>query len=242
LKYKYIFSDFDGTLTHKGEVSKTLIDVLSVLKKKNITFILVSGRSASWGHFFLTHFPISYAVMEAGGVILHKNKTHIQMQVLAKQNQLDKLELVKQKLHKEISELEFAVDNVGRITDRAIELSSLENPKTLKKVQQILDQNNCHYSVSNVHLNFSTVPNDKWSGACYLSKHVLKKDLLKILPISCFMGDAPNDEIMFQYFKHSLGVGNIKPYLTQMKYVPSTITKEKEIRGVRRFLKDAAIL
>jgi len=246
LKLRYFFSDFDGTLTERGEISKHLLDLLEDLKKKKITFVLVSGRSASWGHFFLTHFPISYAVMEAGGVVLHKDhdkkRNKINMQVLATQIQLKKLEKISLNLHHLLPELEMAVDNTGRITDRAIELDSLKNPKFLKSVQQFLLEHRCHYSVSNVHLNFSNIKNNKWSGVSFLCENVLKKKIDTIQAQSCFFGDAPNDEIMFKHFEHSVGVANILPYLNSMEHHPSHIAKKSEIKGVLQFLKDAAIL
>ena len=164
------------------------------------------------------------------------------MHVLAKPQQLDQLEKIKKLLHKKMPSLSFAVDNVGRITDRAIELNSLKDKEIYKSVQNFLNKHRCHYSVSNIHLNFSSIPNDKWTGTCYLVEQVLKKEMMTIQKKACFFGDAPNDEVMFKNFQYSLGVGNIVPYLKTMKHPPRKVTKAKEVEGVLEFLKDAAIL
>lgn len=241
-KLKYIFSDFDGTLTENGELSKSFHDVLALVKKKNITFTIVSGRSASWGHFFLTHFPINYAVMEAGGVLVYKDKNQIKTKILATEQSLKKLAKITEDLLKQFPKLNMAADNIGRITDQAIELDSFKSKITLKKVECFLQQNRCHYSISNVHLNFSTIENSKWTGVQFLTNQLWKKKISTILPQSCFFGDAPNDEIMFENFSNSVGVQNIKPYLGRMNFHPSIITSKPEVMGVLQFLNDAAIL
>ena len=143
---------------------------------------------------------------------------------------------------KQFPKLNMAADNIGRITDQAIELDSFKNKLILNKVESFLQQNKCHYSISNVHLNFSTIENTKWTGVQFLTNQLWKKKISLILPQSCFFGDAPNDEIMFEHFPNSVGVQNITPYLSLMKFHPPLITSKPEIKGVLQFLNDAAIL
>ena len=64
------FSDFDGTLTLDGHLTREFFDVVDFIKKHGHELVIVSGRSLSWGHFFLTHFPFNACIMEGGGVIL----------------------------------------------------------------------------------------------------------------------------------------------------------------------------
>lgn len=242
MKIKYFFSDFDGTLTDDGQISLHFFNLLTEMKKRKIELVIVSGRSASWGHFFLTHFPINFAVMEAGGVILFKKDGKIVTKVLAKVAELNKLTKLTHRMRLNFPQLEMAADNVGRITDRAIELDSLKNKKTSQDVEQYLKKMNCYYSISNVHLNYSTIENSKWSGVKYLVEDVWRVSLSKILKQSFFAGDAPNDEIMFKHFTYSLGVNNILPYLKKMKSHPKVISHQSEIKGVLDFLKDVATL
>jgi HAD superfamily hydrolase (TIGR01484 family) len=240
VKLKYFFSDFDGTLTSNGLISSDFLEFIQILKKKKIELILVSGRSASWGHFFLTHFPVKYAVMEAGGVILTQKNKVIETQVQAKVDELKLLSKVTEKMRLNFPQLELAADNVGRITDRAVELSSLRDDKIKKEVEKFLKLNKCHYSFSNVHLNYSTISNSKWTGVEIFIEKILKKSLNPTLEVSCFAGDAPNDEIMFKHFVHSVGVRNIQPYLKSMKYHPKIISPKAEIKGVLEFLNNVA--
>lgn len=241
MKISHLFSDFDGTLTDKGHISVHFHTLLSELKKKKIKLILVSGRSASWGHFFLTHFPITVAIMESGGAICCKGKNgQIITEVLATEDDLLCLQKSEKLFREKYPLLEMAQDNTGRITDRAIELYSLKELKVLDAVQKDLKEQKLHYTISNVHLNYSTTQNNKWSGVQYVVEKMWKKNLNKLLKSSAFIGDAPNDECMFKEFPISVGVGNLKPYLKTLKYRPAILMKECEIKGALAFLKRSA--
>ncbi len=71
---KIVFSDFDGTLTNNGKLGAIFFDLLNIIEKGNSELVIVSGRSLSWGHFLLTHFPLKRVIMEGGGVIVSKSK------------------------------------------------------------------------------------------------------------------------------------------------------------------------
>nr|MBA2749430.1 HAD family hydrolase [Tatlockia sp.] len=46
-------------------------------------------------------------------------------------------------------------------------------------------------------------------------------------------GDSPNDESLFNpsYFKHSVGVANVRDYANQMQHQPTYITTAAEGEG-----------
>ncbi len=47
------------------------------------------------------------------------------------------------------------------------------------------------------------------------------------------VGDSPNDESLFNpsYFKHSVGVANVRDYTNQMQHQPTYITTAAEGEG-----------
>lgn len=237
MRIKYIFSDFDGTLTEKGQLGSHFLELIKLCKRKRYELIIVSGRSVSWGHFFLTHFPINFCVMESGGAICYKDKNHeIKTKVLASQVELDVLKETTSELKKIIPEVVFSEDNVGRISDRAIELRWLSKNNNRNKIQVFLKEKSFHFTTSNVHLNYSSTSNNKWNGTCYLIQKIMKKKLPEILKCAIYFGDAPNDEVMFQHFLTSVAVGNIKPYIDLLTFKPKIIQNEREILGVIKFL------
>ncbi|MBD66348.1 MAG: hypothetical protein CME62_14150 [Halobacteriovoraceae bacterium] len=232
-----IFSDFDGTLTTNGELGTVFFDILNETKRLNSELIIVSGRSLSWGHFFLTHFPIQYCLMEGGGVLTYKNdKGEICEENLVDLDTIARLDKITKILNEEIPGVVMSADSFGRRTDRAIEYFSLDK-KLQHKITDFLDEHKVNYSLSNVHLNFWLGEISKAKGVSYLLKNyfpdVNMDDCL-------FFGDALNDESMFKLFKTSIGVSNIKEVLAKMIHKPSIVLEGKEnaeAAGVYNYLK-----
>lgn len=225
---KLIFSDFDGTLTHHTRMSPVLFDILKLAEKNNIKFIIVSGRSLSWGHFFLTHFDnIHAAIMEGGGVIVTRhNQGYMEEEYLVTQHELYHLDTKAEEVQKLLN-IKLSVDSLGRSCDRAIELNQYSD-EVKNKIFDFFNKNQINYSCSNVHINF-------WAGEISKYKaveHYMKKYFSNIDLKDCiYFGDAPNDESMFKFFKNSVGVSNIKTFLDKITYKPKVILEGTENAG-----------
>lgn len=233
-----IFSDFDGTLTIDGEIGAVFFDILELLKKQNKELVIVSGRSLSWGHFFITHFPIRYCIMEGGGVIVYRDdKGIIKEENLISDKTINDLEKLTQDLCKEVPEAILSADSVGRRADRAIEIYQM-NEADSKKVEGFLNKAGAKFSKSDVHLNFWLEDLSKANAV----SHFLKNHTTNVKQEDClYFGDAMNDESMFEFFDHTVGVSNISKILHKLKHKPSTILQGKENEGalgVYRYLKN----
>lgn len=223
------FSDFDGTLTMEGrELTPHFFEILDHIKKHNHELIIVSGRSLSWGHFFLTHFPLKACIMEGGGVILYLDeKGEIVQRPLISQHEIDRLAAFSTNLGHHFPGIPLSADSFGRLTDRAIEFH-LMNYEWIKEAMEFMDQHKINYSKSNVHINF-------WAGE--ISKYLGVKAFLKdfrpgVKEEDCwFFGDAPNDQSMFELFHNSVGVSNIKHCLNRLTHKPRIILEGEENSG-----------
>ena len=227
---KIVFSDFDGTLTLENkQLTSTFFEILSHLKDHNQELVIVSGRSLSWGHFFLTHFnELNYAIMEGGGVILKRGKGgFIEEYPLVAEGELQHLEDTTEELQRVFPNCPLSVDSFGRKTDRAIEFELMQDEE-INQVIQFLNSKKINYSKSNVHINF-------WSGE--ISKYLGVKKFLEdfrpdvAMEQSVFFGDAPNDQSMFELFEHSVGVSNIKHCLPRLTHKPRIILEGEENAG-----------
>jgi len=217
--YKIIFSDFDGTLTYKEGLSPVFFEILSLLEKKNIPLVIVTGRSLSWGHFLLTHFPfLQEIIVEGGGAIVSRNGKFIKEENLVSDEDIKRLADFVTVFKKEFPSINLSVDSFGRRTDRAVELHDLQDGVLFHHIEDFLRDHNINFSTSNVHLNF-------WCGE--VSKYMAVDHYLKqksVLETDCiFFGDSLNDQAMFKSFHHSVGVSNIKMVLDQMQYRPTEI-------------------
>jgi HAD superfamily hydrolase (TIGR01484 family) len=230
---KTIFSDFDGTLTDNGHMSAVFFELLAVLQSKNLNLIIVSGRSLSWGHFLLTHFPLTHCIMEGGGTLSSVINGNIIDRVLIDDASVKRLEDVTATL-KAMQGVVLSTDSFGRHTDRALEFKLMSQEK-LKEVEDLFVFKNINFSYSNVHLNF-------WAGdlSKFKAVEMFAKENSISLEDSIYFGDALNDQSMFKSFKVSVGVSNIKPFLSQMVDKPSIILEgeeNKEIAGVVNYIR-----
>jgi HAD superfamily hydrolase (TIGR01484 family) len=226
---KIVFSDFDGTLTLENrEMTHDFFEILNLLKKNNIEFIPVSGRSLSWGHFFLTHFPsIKTTIMEGGGVISHSDGKIIRDEPLVSNEELLRLKLYTEKMQQKFKGIPLSVDSYGRLSDRAIEFE-LMHEAAIEEVMRHMEEERINYSKSNVHINFWCGDVSKYLGV----KTFMEKYRPNVLMDEClFFGDAPNDQSMFEFFPNSIGVSNIEKCLHKLTSKPKTILEGPENAG-----------
>lgn len=222
------FSDFDGTLTLEGKLTREFFEIIELIKHHGHELVIVSGRSLSWGHFLLTHFPLKACIMEGGGVITYWNdRGEIIDEPLVTSTQLDCLRHFTIQLQQKFPHIPLSADSFGRLTDRAIEFHLMDESK-IDDVMEFMDQEKINYSKSNVHINFWCGEISKFLGVKYfLGKYRPEKK-----QEDCwFFGDAPNDESMFELFHNSVGVSNIQHCLHKLNHRPRIILEGDENIG-----------
>lgn len=227
---KIVFSDFDGTLTNNGNLGAVFFELITLIEANLSELVIVSGRSLSWGHFFLTHFPLKHVIMEGGGVIITRNKEgQLVEEVLVYDEDVKELEELTQALVKAVPGVVMSADSFGRKTDRAIEFSQMSK-EDVEKTEKYLSDHGANFSRSNVHINFWIGDISKSNGVKHFLKHYaphIKNEE------TIFYGDAMNDESMFRDFKNSVGVSNIMSVLDQLTYKPSIVLEGKENAGAQ---------
>ena len=230
---KIVFSDFDGTLTVNGKLGAVFFELLDLIEKNGSELVVVSGRSLSWGHFLLTHFPLKRAIMEGGGVILSKNVDGvISEECMVSDKELQTLSDVTADLHDNVKETVLSVDSFGRKTDRAIEFTQMSR-ENVEKAESYLLSRKANFSRSNVHVNFWYGDVSKNKAVDYFLKsyapHIKKEETI-------FYGDSLNDESLFEAFPNTVGVSNIITVLDQLFHRPKIILEGKENAGAHGVL------
>jgi hydroxymethylpyrimidine pyrophosphatase-like HAD family hydrolase len=79
-------------------------------------------------------------------------------------------------------------------------------------------------TVSSIHINGWIGAHDKWNGARWIVRELLDRDLGEELEHWVYVGDSTNDQLMFQHFRHSVGVANIARFLPQLTHRPRYLT------------------
>lgn len=222
------FSDFDGTLTSGGKLTREFFEILDFVKTHNHELVIVSGRSLSWGHFFLTHFPLRACIMEGGGVVCYLDERgEIVEELLVDRAEVDRLEKFTTEIKHHYPHVPLSADSFGRLTDRAIEFHLMDKA-WVEQVQEFMAKEKINFSKSNVHINFWCGEISKYLGV----KHFLEKHRPGLKQEdSWFFGDAPNDQSMFELFHNSVGVSNIKHCLDRLDHKPRIILEGDENEG-----------
>jgi HAD superfamily hydrolase (TIGR01484 family) len=232
------FSDFDGTLTMEGrELTRDFFEIIDLIHKHGHELVIVSGRSLSWGHFLLTHFPLKACIMEGGGVIAYLDERgEIVEEPLVTTQDLDRLRQFTTKLKHHFPHVPLSADSFGRLTDRAIEFHLMDD-QWIEDVMKFMREENIVFTKSNVHINFWCGNISKYLGVV----HFLHKHRPKVTQQDAwFFGDAPNDESMFELFHNSVGVSNIQKCMHRLNHKPRIILEGEENagpKGVLNFVK-----
>jgi HAD superfamily hydrolase (TIGR01484 family) len=240
-KPRIIFSDFDGTLSDHKEFSTKFIDIINLCDQQKVPFVIVTGRSISWAHFFLTHFEkIEYVISEGGGSLSYRDGNGFLIdEYLVADHEIEWLEKFSKELVKQFPMVRLSADSTGRVSDRAIELFDLKDPELLESVKKFMKAQNINFSTSNVHLNFWCGDVSKYEA----SKYFLSRFYDHIsIEESMFFGDSLNDQSMFQNIQHSVGVSNISEVASELEHEPSVILigdKNKGPHGVLNYLRES---
>ena len=95
-------------------------------------------------------------------------------------------------------------------------------------------------TVSSIHINGWFGAHNKLVGARWIVRELFGRDLDGELTRWAFVGDSTNDQVMFEHFRHSVGVANVRRFQPQLTHLPRYITPS--VRGAGFAEVAAAIL
>lgn len=242
---KAVFSDFDDTLTHQSLFHAKTLKTIETLKEKGLWLVLVSGRPAGWADCLMRILPIDAMVFENGAGIMIKEASKIKTIRLASDKNLIEerkiLEDLFYKLKKEIPHLKLATDQPYRLYDYAIDFIEEPPPLSATEIEKSLSFLNATPGItaklSSIHINYWYGEHTKVTACEYLLntegklRSISKENVV-------YSGDSPNDEPLFQYFPHSVGVANIKLFWDKLKFRPKYVTQFEGGKGFQEFAEE----
>jgi HAD superfamily hydrolase (TIGR01484 family) len=233
-----VFTDLDDTLTENGQIDSPTFEALCRLKARGYWVTLVSGRPAGWADALMRLWPLDAMVFENGAGVLIREPEKTRVVNLAegtsRESQRKRLEQIFQELKAQIPHLKLASDQPYRLFDYAIDFT--EDPPRLsgEELEIVLahleKQKDVTFKLSSIHVNYWFGSHTKVT-AC---RHLLGGPL-KALGIArdnvLYCGDSPNDEPLFEFFEHSMGVANVAKFLPRMKSPPRYLAKKPNGSG-----------
>jgi len=245
---KGVCLDIDDTLSSHGKLTAEAYAALWRLKEKGFVVVPITGRPAGWCDQIIRFWPVDAVVGENGAFTFYMDKSS--GRDVRKKFTTPGIDPEAQKklasLHKKIlAHFPFAAvasDQQYRECDLAIDICEDVAPWKDEDIKALLDlchQEGAEAKLSSIHVNTWFGQYDKktgfkeWlkAGALGLSSSAPKHDDW------IYIGDSPNDEPMFEYFTHSVGVANLKRYMSSLKFPPAWITKKESGGGFCEMVK-----
>jgi HAD superfamily hydrolase (TIGR01484 family) len=238
-----VFTDIDDTLTTEGAITPDALQALGDLKAAGLHVVAITGRPVGWSEPFAAAWPVDAIVAENGAVALVPAAADGGPRRIDKRYQQDaptraanfaRMQAVLQRIEREIQGVVRAADSPGRETDIAIDHSEFVHlsEERIAQVVALMRSVGMHASVSSIHINGWYGTHNKLEGARWIVRELWQRELdAAELDRWAYVGDSTNDQLMFQAFRHSIGVANVARFVAQLAYLPRYVTQGERGAG-----------
>ena len=225
-----LLTDIDDTLTRDGAIEPVALAALERLSAARVPVIAVTGRPMGWSEPFARAWPVAAIVAENGAVALFREAgalcvEYAQDAATRERNAL-RLREAADAVLRELPEARLASDSAGRVTDIAIDHSehAYLAPPSIERVMTILRARGMNATVSSIHINAWFGEHDKLSGAHWIVRRLLGRELDSEAQRWVYVGDSTNDQLMFGHFDLSVGVANLMRFESELVTWPAYLT------------------
>ncbi|WP_332825878.1 HAD-IIB family hydrolase [Ramlibacter sp.] len=233
-----VLTDIDDTLTTEGAVTPDVLESLDALRAAGLHVIPITGRPVGWSEPFAAAWPVDAIVAENGAVALTRaaggglRKLYVQDESTRRANHA-RMQQVAQRIVREVPMASISRDSGGRETDIAIDHSEFVHlsQACIDEVVALMRAEGMNATVSSIHVNGWYGDHNKLSGARWILRTLLGRDLDAELDRWVYVGDSTNDVLMFQHFPHSAGVANVRRFEHQLAFKPKYVTPSERGAG-----------
>lgn len=249
-----VLTDIDDTLTTDGAITADALAALADLKAAGLHVIPITGRPVGWSVPFARQWPVDAIVAENGAVALRRSGSGstgapaghgtgtssidgldklYQQDAATREHNYARMQQVAQRVLREVPGTSLAKDSPGRETDIAIDHSEFTHlpQASIDEAVRIMRAEGMNATVSSIHINAWFGAHNKLEGARWIVRTLLGRDLDAEKEQWVYVGDSTNDELMFEFFPHSVGVANIRRFETQLRCRPRYVTQGERGAG-----------
>jgi HAD superfamily hydrolase (TIGR01484 family) len=228
-----VFTDIDDTLTDEGTLRPEAYASLWQLHDAGIKIVPVTGRPAGWCEMIARFWPVHGVIGENGGFYFRydgaakKMIRHFVVDEKTMAQNREKLEQIRYEVVRNVRGSAVASDQFSRLMDLAIDFCEDVKPlpeSDVTKIVEIFEKHGAVAKVSSIHVNGWFGQYDKLSMTKIYCERELGFKFENQQSAIAFCGDSPNDEPMFQAFKNSFAVANIKNFANRLKHQPAYVS------------------
>jgi HAD superfamily hydrolase (TIGR01484 family) len=228
-----VLTDIDDTLTLHGRLPAAAYTALERLREAGLIVIPVTGRPAGWCDHIARLWPVDAVVGENGAFWFRHDR---QAGRLVKRYVIDakeralrarRLDAIAGRVLAEVPGCAIASDQAYREADLAIDFREDVPALPMEQVQRIvkiMEQEGLTAKVSSIHVNGWFGGYDKLSTARLMLREEFAIDIDRARDEFVFAGDSPNDQPMFAFFPHAVGVANVREFAEMMTSLPAWVT------------------
>jgi HAD superfamily hydrolase (TIGR01484 family) len=240
---RYVFTDVDDTLTTNGKLLSETLEALYRLKVQGYSVVPVTGACAGWCDQIVRLWPVDAVIGENGAFVMRLNEeqqllTHFWEEEAAMKAQQKRLESTIRDLLETEPGLSFSKDHSYRLCDVAVDYQQDNKTSCLNSANHLVDKLKklgANARFSSIHINAWFGEFNKLAMTQRVLRDIFKLDESEMLEQVAYIGDAPNDEPMFEFFEHTFGVGNVRNHLPKMEFHPNTILTQEGGLGFAEF-------
>lgn len=230
-----VLTDIDDTLTRDGAIEPAALHALQRLAQMRLPTIAITGRPAGWSEAFAMDWPVAAIVAENGAVMLRRHggalRRDFAQDESTREANFGRLQQCAQAVLATVPQARLARDSAGRLTDIAVDHSEFAHldAQGIDAVLGVMHAHGLRASVSSIHVNGWIGEHDKWSGARWAVELALQQpfDAAEWL----YVGDSPNDQLMFEHVPLSVGVANLRRFAPQLHAWPAYLADAERGQG-----------
>ncbi len=233
-RIRRVFTDIDDTLTLDGRLPAIAYAAMERLAAAGIAVVPITGRPAGWCDHIARMWPVEGVVGENGAFWFRHDparrrlvRRFLEEEGVRRRNRR-RLEALGRRILAEVPGCALASDQLYRESDLAIDwcedVPPLDEP-AVARILELFREAGCTAKVSSIHVNGWFGDYDKLTMTRLFAREALGFDLEAERGSCCFVGDSPNDEPMFRFFRPAVGVANLARFAEHMRDLPAYITR-----------------
>lgn len=230
--------DLDDTLTTHGKLLPSAFAALWDAQRAGLAVIVVTGRPAGWCDHLARMWPVHGVIGENGGLYFRHARGKMQRYFAysAEERARFRLELdrIRDAILAQVPGCAVSADQPYREFDLAIDFCEdvpALSEERIRRIQQLFLERGAKAKVSSIHVNGWFGDFDKLATARRYLRDELNLDADSDNARVVFVGDSPNDEPMFAFFTHAVGVANIRAFTHFLNAWPAYITEREGGEG-----------
>ncbi len=243
-KLRGVLADIDDTLTSDGRLRAEAYAAMEAIQAAGLLLIPVTGRPAGWCDHIARMWPVDAVVGENGafwfrydhaGRRMHRHFIHDADQ---RRIHRERLRAIADEVLHVVPEAQVAADQLYREGDLAIDFCEdipRLSDRDVDAIVKVMQSRGLTVKISSIHVNGWFGHYDKLAT----TRQLLEKQFLgprdKADEVFAYIGDSPNDEPMFAFFRLSVGVANVRDFAARLVHYPRYVTESRGGTGFAEF-------